>query len=130
MPRDPFAEFLGFTHHYLADGSCEVQFQPLPEHFNPHGTLHGGVLSALADSAMGMTWLHNVAKGKSFTTLELKINFLKPVWHAPLRAVGRILKAGRTIGLVICDIYDENGSLVAHASSTIMMLSGEAAKGR
>lgn len=130
MSVDPLGKFLGFTHRYDPDGSCEVLFRPQPEHFNPHGTLHGGALAALADSTMGMTWLHGAAKGQSFTTLELKINFLKPVWHAPLRAVGRILKAGRTIGLVSCDVFDENGSLVAHATSTIMMLRGEAAEGR
>jgi acyl-coenzyme A thioesterase PaaI-like protein len=71
-----------------------------------------------------------LAEGESFTTLELKINVLKPIWQARLRAIGRVLKQGRTVGLVECDITDENGNLVARTSSTCMTLRGEQAKGR
>ena len=69
-------------------------------------------------------------EGESFTTLELKINFLKPVWKARLKATGRVVKQGRTIGLIECDVIDEQGSLVARAVSTCMILRGEQATGR
>ena len=69
-------------------------------------------------------------RGESFTTLELKINFMKPVWKAHLRAEGKVVKRGRTVGLVECDVFDDKGSLVARASSTCLTLRGEAAKGR
>ncbi|MGH7451606.1 MAG: PaaI family thioesterase [bacterium] len=69
-------------------------------------------------------------EGESFTTLELKINFLKPIWQAKLRAVGKVVKRGRTIGLVECDVIDEQNNLVARASSTCMTLRGEMAQGR
>jgi uncharacterized protein (TIGR00369 family) len=62
--------------------------------------------------------------------LEVKINYLKPVWTARLRAEGRLVKGGRVIGLVECDITDETGNLVARASSTCMTLRGEQAQGR
>ena len=63
------------------------------------GTLHGGALCDIADAAMGMAWASTLGEGETFTTLELKINFLKPVWSGTLRAVGRVVKAGHTVGL-------------------------------
>jgi len=94
------------------------------------GTVHGGVLCDIADAAMGFAFATTLAEGESFTTIELKINYLRPVWKARLRATGRIVKRGRKIGLVDCDVADENGALVARASSTCMVLSGEDARGR
>jgi uncharacterized protein (TIGR00369 family) len=94
------------------------------------GTLHGGILCDIADAAMGLAYAANLAEGESFTTLELKINFLKPIWRARLRAVGRVVKQGRSTGLVECDVMDEEDSLVARATSTCMTLRGEQALGR
>jgi uncharacterized protein (TIGR00369 family) len=88
------------------------------------------VLCDIADIAMGVAYSSNLDEGESFTTLELKINFLKPVWKARLLAVGRVVKQGRTVGMVECDITDDKGSLVARATSTCMTLRGEQARGR
>lgn len=74
---------------------------------------------------MGVAYASTLKEGESFTTLELKINFLKPVWNARLRAEGRVVKRGKTVGLVECDVVDESGSLVARASSTCLTLSGD-----
>ena len=63
--------------------------------------------------------------GETFTTLELKINFLKPVRTGRLTATGRLVKGGRTVGLVKCDVHDNKNRLVARASSTCMTLRGE-----
>ena len=101
-----------------------------PPHANPMGTLHGGVLCDVADAAMGIAYSSNLDDGESFKTLELKINFLKPIWKARLLAIGRVVKQGRTVGLVKCDITDEKGNLVAHATSTCLTLRGEQAHGR
>jgi len=62
--------------------------------------------------------------------IGFKINFLKPVWKAKLRAVGKVVKSGKAIGLVECDVIDEQQNLVAPASSTCMTLRGEKAQGR
>jgi uncharacterized protein (TIGR00369 family) len=59
-----------------------------------------------------------------------KINFLKPVWHARLQATGRVVKQGRTVGLVECDIIDSDAALVARATSTCMTLRGDQGRGR
>jgi uncharacterized protein (TIGR00369 family) len=94
------------------------------------GTLHGGVLCDLADAAMGVAYLSTLAEGETFTTLELKISFLRPVWKAKLRARARVAQAGKSVGLVECDVVDERERLVAHASSTCMILRGRLAQGR
>jgi uncharacterized protein (TIGR00369 family) len=94
------------------------------------GTLHGGILCDVADAAMGTAVATTLEQGESFTTLELKINFLKPVWNAKLMATGKVVRRGRVICLAECDVTDEKGSLVARASSTCMILKGEHAAGR
>jgi uncharacterized protein (TIGR00369 family) len=129
-PVAPIAALIGFKLTAIAPGRATVVLETGPQHANAVGTLHGGVLCDIADAAMGLAYAANLAEGESFTTLELKINFLKPVWKTTLTAEGRVLKQGRTIGLVECDVRDEKRSLVAHATSTCMTLRGEAAEGR
>jgi uncharacterized protein (TIGR00369 family) len=94
------------------------------------GTVHGGILCDLADAAMGVAFVTSLGEGESFTTLELKISFLRPVRTGVLRATGRIVSRGRTIGLVECDVIDDQGRLVARASCTCMALRGDMAAGR
>jgi uncharacterized protein (TIGR00369 family) len=126
----PIARLIGFQLTAVAPGAATVSFEAGPQHANPMGTLHGGVLCDIADAAMGIAYAANLAEGESFTTLELKISFLKPVWTATLTAEGKVLKQGRTTGLVECRITDEQGKLVAHATSTCMTLRGSSAEGR
>jgi uncharacterized protein (TIGR00369 family) len=129
-PLPPIAALLGFTLTAIEPGRAVVAFEASGRHSNPLGTLHGGVLCDLADLAMGWAYAATVAEGESFTTLELKINFLRPVWNGSLRAEARVVKGGRTVGLVECDVTDDQDRLVARASSTCMTLRGDAAKGR
>ena len=99
-------------------------------HTNPMGTLHGGILCDVADAAMGMAYYSLLDKDESFATLELKLNFLRPVWAGKLTARARVVHRGHTVGLVECDIVNDEERLVARASSTCMTLRGEAAAGR
>ncbi len=126
----PVARLLGFRLIEVGPGVAVVEFEAKNEHANPMGTLHGGILCDIADAAMGIAYAATLDEGESFTTLELKINFLKPIFRARLRAAARVVKGGRTIGLVECDVTDEQGSLVAKSSSTCMTLRGEQARGR
>jgi uncharacterized protein (TIGR00369 family) len=130
LPPPPIATLLGFTLTSIAPGQASIEFEASAQHANPMGTLHGGVLCDIADAAMGMAYASTLEEGETFTTLELKINFLKPIWHARLQAVGQVVKHGRTVGLVECDITDPNGALVARAMSTCMTLRGDQAHGR
>ena len=129
-PPPPIAETLGFAMTLVEFGVAVFEMQTTPRHANPMGTLHGGVLCDLADAAMGTAYFTTLEDGDSFTTLELKINFLKPIWNAKLTATGKVVKGGKTVGLVECDVVDEKGSLVAHATSTCLTLRGDQAKGR
>jgi uncharacterized protein (TIGR00369 family) len=126
----PIATLIGFTLASVDPGQAVIEFTAEERHANPMGTLHGGVLCDVADAAMGVAWASTLEEGETFTTLELKINFLKPVWTGKLTATGRVVKSGRTIGLTECDIVDEQRSLVARASSTVMTLRGAKAAGR
>lgn len=129
-PLLPIGEHLGFRIASVRKGRVTVELKVRPHHANAIGTLHGGVLCDIADAAMALSHATNIAADETFTTLELKINFLKPVWEGKLRAEGRVIKQGRTIGLTECNVFDEEGSLVAHATSTCMTLRGHEAKGR
>lgn len=126
----PIARLLGFHLTSIKPGEAVIEFEATEAHANPMGTLHGGVLCDIADAAMGLAYAASLDEGESFTTLELKINFLKPVWKAKLKAVGRVVTQGRTVGLVQCEVTDEKGSLVARSTSTCLTLRGEQAQGR
>ena len=130
VPPPPIAELIGFRLSSVEPGRVVVEMDAQPRHANPMGTVHGGVLCDLADAAMGMAYASSLEEGETFTTLELKINFLKPVWSGLLTARAAIVRGGRTIGLVECDVLDAAGALVARASATCMTLRGEMAAGR
>jgi len=129
-PPPPVATLIGFRLTEVEPGHAVIELEATERHANPMGTLHGGVLCDIADAAMGTAYASTLEEGETYTTLELKINFLKPVWTGKLRAVGRLVKGGRTIGLVECDVTDERERLVARASSTCMTLRGDQAHGR
>ncbi|HYT32736.1 MAG TPA: PaaI family thioesterase, partial [Thermoanaerobaculia bacterium] len=112
-PDPPVAQLIGFQLVEVEPGRAVFEMEAGPRHANPMGTLHGGILCDIADAAMGIAYASTLEEGESFTTLELKINFLKPVWNARLRAEGHLVKRGKTVGLVECDVRDETGSLVA-----------------
>ena len=126
----PIARLIGFEAKDIGDGRAVVTLAAGPQHANPMGTLHGGVLCDIADAAMGMAFASTLAPDESFTTVELKINFFRPVWEARLKAEGQVLRRGRNLGYVECDITDESGRLVAKASSTCLALRGKEANGR
>ncbi len=114
----------------FGDGKCTMRMEAGEQHSNPMGTLHGGVLCDLADAAMGMAFFSTCAEGETFTTLELKINFLRPFWTGTLFAHGWVVQRGRTVGMTECDVVDENDRLIAKATSTCLALRGDAAQGR
>ena len=130
LPPPPVATLIGFTIGSIEPGRVVMEMDAGPQHANPMGTVHGGILCDLADAAMGMAYASTLDEGETFTTLELKINFLKPVWTGRLIGTGRLVKAGHTVGLVECDVHDDKDRLVARASSTCMTLRGAQAQER
>jgi uncharacterized protein (TIGR00369 family) len=126
----PVARLIGFAMTEVEPGRAVFEMDAGPQHASPLGTMHGGVICDLVDGAMGVAHAATLEDGETFTTLELKINFMKPVWSGHLRAEGTVIKAGRTIGLVEGRVTDESGSLVAFATATCLTLRGDAAEGR
>jgi uncharacterized protein (TIGR00369 family) len=129
-PPPPVGRLIGFRLLAVEPGEATFELEAAEKHANPMGTLHGGILCDVADAAMGVAFASTLADEESFTTLELKINFLRPVWKETLRAIGKVVRRGKTVGLVECDVTDSKGGLVARCSSTCMVLRGEMARGR
>jgi uncharacterized protein (TIGR00369 family) len=116
----PIACLLGFVMKAVEPGRAVFEMQADERHYNPMGTLHGGIYCDLSDAAMGFAYASTLAEGETFTTVELKINFLGAVLKATLTAEARVVKAGSTVGYVECDVKDHAGRLVARAASTCM----------
>jgi uncharacterized protein (TIGR00369 family) len=129
-PIMPVAKLLGFSVKSVDLGEAVIELEMTEDHFNASGTLHGGVLCTIADTAMGVAFATMLEEGEALTTIELKINFLRPVWKGKLLAMAKVVKKGRLTGLIECDVLDEHGQLAARAGSTYMAISGEQAKNR
>ena len=92
------AKLIGFRVSAFGGGKAVVELESGPQHYNPMGTVHGGVLCDIADAAMGVAFASTLDPDQSFTTLELKINFLRPVWESMLQAKARVTSRGKTVG--------------------------------
>jgi uncharacterized protein (TIGR00369 family) len=129
-PGAPIMLTLGMRVVQAEAGHVVMEMEAGKHLTNPTGTLHGGVLCDLADAAMGATYITTLDPGESYTTLELKINFLRPVRQGKILADAHMLQSGRTVGLVECRVTDADQKPVAHVISTCMTLRGEQAQGR
>src|ERR1700726_1995668 len=118
----PIARLLGIVLKAIEPGHAVFEMEADEQHHNPMGTLHGGIYCDLADAAMGFAYAATLAEGETFTTIELKINFLGAVRKATLTAEARVVKAGSTLGYVECEVKDQTGKMVAKAASTCMKL--------
>jgi uncharacterized protein (TIGR00369 family) len=127
IPGPPVSEVLGFKVIEAEEGRVVIELEATDRLHNPMGTLHGGILCDIADAAMGYAFSSTLTDEELFTTVEIKLNFLKPVFKSKLRAEGKLIKKGSSVGLLECQIYDEKESLVAHSTSTCMVLKGNSA---
>jgi uncharacterized protein (TIGR00369 family) len=122
-PNPPISETLGF--HLAEADPGRVVFTCVPEfrHYNPIGTVHGGLAAALLDSALGCAIFSTLKKGDTWTTLELKLNFVRAMSKDTglVRAEGRVIHRGRTVATSEGDIKDASGRLYAHATTTCMI---------
>jgi uncharacterized protein (TIGR00369 family) len=121
-PPPPIGRLLGFVLREIEPGHAVFEMEADERHHNPMGTLHGGIYCDLADAAMGYAYAATLGEGETFTTVELKMNFFRPVRQGRLTAEARVVKAGGTLGYVECDVTDQTGKLMAKAASTCMKL--------
>jgi uncharacterized protein (TIGR00369 family) len=127
-PIPPVAQLIGMEMVGVHPGRVVIELEAGKRHASPLGTVHGGVLSAIADAAMGLAYATTLKDAETFATIELKINFLRPVWEGRLRAEGKVVSSGRNLGLVECDVIDQDQRLIARALSTCMTLREEPAE--
>ena len=118
----PVAKLIGFELRGVEPGKSRVEFEAGPQHWNPMGGLHGGILCDIADAAMGIAYASTLVEGESFTTVELKMNFLRPFKEGHLVAEGWVVNGGRRLGMTEAEVRDDRGRLIAKASSTCMTL--------
>jgi uncharacterized protein (TIGR00369 family) len=130
IPKAPIAQLLGFDVSLAGDGQAIAVIEADQRLANPMGTMHGGVVCDIADAAMGCALASTLGTEESFTTVEIKANYFKPIWSAKLEARAHIVRRTRQLAYIECDVVDGAGSLVARASSTCMILRGNDAAGR
>jgi len=123
LPPAPIADTIGLTNFQVERGSVSVELTAQKRHYNPLGSVHGGVISTLLDTAAGCSVHTTLAAGEAYTSLDLTVKFLRPVTveSGTLRAVGKVLQRGRRTALAEAQLYDESGRLVAHATSSCMI---------
>jgi uncharacterized protein (TIGR00369 family) len=125
------AKTLGFRLIEVDTGTATIELMADTDiHANPMGTIHGGVLCDIADAAIGTAHATSLKEDESFTSIDLQINFFRPVWNGRIRAVAKPVNVGRQVSRYVCDILRDDGKLVAQVSSTVMTLRGDQASGR
>jgi acyl-CoA thioesterase len=118
----PFADLLGFQVAERGDGHCQVLLEIRPEHMNPHGLVHGAVLYALADTGMGGALTSVLGAGEICSTIEIKINYLRPWRSGTLRCDTRVVSRGRTTAVLQSDLFDGEGRHLALATGTFAVI--------
>lgn len=120
----PYFQLLGMRLIAVTDGSATLEMPVSANHYNPNNVAHGGAITSLADSAMGMAVFTTCTSGESFTSTDLNIHFLKPVTveSGVLRSVGRVIQRGQQIVVAEAEVVDQQNQLVAQASSTLFIL--------
>jgi uncharacterized protein (TIGR00369 family) len=103
-------------------GRVVLELEAGPEHRHGEGVVQGGVITQIADAAMGITLATLQEDGLWNTTIELKINFIRPVISGRLRAIGRVIEMKQTLMFSEADVLDDQGRLVARASSTCLVV--------
>jgi uncharacterized protein (TIGR00369 family) len=123
IPPPPVARLLGFEIEQISEGLVTFAFEPAEYHYNPLGTVHGGILTTVLDSAMGCAVHSKLRAGLVYTTLELKVSFLRPVrvTTGRVRGEGKVVHLGGRVAAAEAHLVDEDGTLYAHATSTCLV---------
>ncbi|HWG90042.1 MAG TPA: PaaI family thioesterase [Candidatus Thermoplasmatota archaeon] len=125
LERAPVADLIGMELKSAGRGMATFTLRVDRRHHNPMGSVHGGILCDLADASMGVAVISTLGKDETFTTLELKTTFLRPVFEGLLTCEAKVVNRGKHIAYVEASITNEAGKLVARAVSTNMVISRE-----
>ena len=124
LPQPPFAVLLGISITEVSEGRVVFTTEPSEYHYNPLGTVHGGVMATLLDSALGCAVQSTLPAGTSYTTLELKVNYLRPVTTktGTIYAEGKIIYVVGRIATAEGPLTDAEGKLYAHGTTTCIIM--------
>lgn len=123
-PPPPIAHTLDFFPTEVSEGRAVFTFVPAEFHYNPIGTVHGGIISTLCDSAMGCAVQTTLPAGTGYTTLELKVNFVKAVHShtGQMFCEGKVIHVGGRVATAEARLVDEKGTLYAHSTTTCLVI--------
>jgi uncharacterized protein (TIGR00369 family) len=126
----PIAKLFDMRITEASEGRATMQMPVDGRYANVSGSLHGGTMCEMADAAMGTAFATTLEEGEGYTTVELKCNYLRPVWDTMLTASAWVVSRGKTLGLTECELRSSDNKLIAKLSSTLMVLRGDKLKGR
>lgn len=123
-PAPPMARLMGFDLVEAREGFAAFQVKPQEFHYNPTGTVHGGLAMTLLDSAMGCAVMSTCAKGQGYTTVDVHVNLTRAITKDTpvLRAEAKAVHTGRTIRTAMAELRDASGKLYAHAVTTCLVM--------
>lgn len=123
LPGPPIADRMGFTLESVDDGKAAFTCTPDESHANPIGAIHGGLVCTLLDSAIGCAAQTTLPAGTGYTSIELKVNYLRPVRAGDeLTCTGRVVKPGRRVIFAEGEVTDASGRVVATASGSLLVM--------
>jgi uncharacterized protein (TIGR00369 family) len=130
IPEPPFGKLLGMDLFDVGEGKFTMTLQPQECHYNPMGCVHGGILATLLDSVMSASVHTSLPAGKGYMTLEIKVNFLKPVFEhtGEIVAEGNVISAGGQVATAEGKVTDVNGTIYATGSTTCLIFDTPAPK--
>jgi uncharacterized protein (TIGR00369 family) len=125
LPAPPICQALGFQLAEVDPGRAVFTYRPVFDHYNPLGSVHGGVAATLLDSAMGCAIHSTLKAGQGFTTLEIKVSYVRAMSDKTglVRAEGKVISAGSRVATAEGRLVDASGKLLAHATTTCLILS-------
>ncbi len=123
LPAPPISELVGFRLALAEPGRAVFEMEPGPQHYNPIGSVHGGIALTLLDSAMGCAVHTTLERGVGYTTLEVKTNFVRPITAETglIRCEGVVLHGGSRVATAEGRLTDTAGKLLAHGTTTCLI---------
>jgi uncharacterized protein (TIGR00369 family) len=122
--QSPYFRLLSMELQDFDLGRSHIEISLQEKHLQPFGKVHGGVYSTIIDAAAFWAVFGEVDEGMGMTSVDLKLNYLAPTTGGKLVAVGRRIKIGKTLGLGEAQVSDQDGRILAHGTSTLIVLAG------
>ncbi|HEY4168789.1 MAG TPA: PaaI family thioesterase [Reyranella sp.] len=123
LPSPPISKALGFSISLVEHGRVTFDYEPVFDHYNPLGSVHGGIAATLLDSVMGCCIHTTLKAGFGFTTLEIKVNYVRAMTDKTgrVQAEGKIINVGSRIATSEGRLVDASGKLLAHGTTTCLI---------